>query len=69
MVTTNTASHRLPQTYIQLAEECAKLLKIAEKLAHIARNNNAFSDDAEFQKLRTEFSRTLVAEVLPRTSC
>jgi len=70
MVATNTASHRLPQTYIELRDECETLLKFAEQLAAIARDKgNDFNDDADFQKLKKEFRQKLCDEVMPRASC
>lgn len=69
MVTINSASHRPPQTYTELQQECGNLLKIAEKLAAIARAKSDFNDDAEFQNLKKEFRQKLQDEVMPRASC
>jgi siroheme synthase (precorrin-2 oxidase/ferrochelatase) len=70
MVTTNTASHRLAQTYTELRDECETLLKLAEQLAAIARDKGSnFNDDADFQKLKSEFRQKLCDEVMPRVSC
>jgi hypothetical protein len=69
MVTINTASHRLPQTYIEMQEECGKLLKLTEKLAAIARAKSEFDEDAEFQKLKKQIRERLQDEVIPRAFC
>jgi hypothetical protein len=70
MVATNTASHRLPQTYMELWTECEKLSKLAEQLAAIARDKvSDFNDDADFQKLTEEFRQKHCDEVMPRASC
>jgi hypothetical protein len=69
MVTTNTASYRLPSTYVELRDQCEVLLHIADKLVAIALGGGGFSDDAEFQKLKGEFKHHLNVEIMPRISC
>ena len=52
---TNTASHRMPGTYVARRQECEKLTELARKLERIASPSASFLDDPEFQALSVEY--------------
>jgi hypothetical protein len=55
MLTTNTASAGLPQTYLRLRLECESLLRIAEDMDRFARSEEGFSTSQHFEALKIKF--------------